>query len=212
MSSIRIEATKVMGALRRARFSIISIIFTHAVVVAVGIGMAHTGNQFALSYRDGLVARVHASDPVSLASQQGDDLRAAVIETARTQWACVATGLTGLTVVSPFVLSMYRGWVGGIVSVDNSHISWLVEARQAIYYLSVVILQLMPYSLAAGAGVNLGLTYFRPRDDYQGEKWMGYPKEAIRDLVRILVLIMPFVVAANLWEFLSPLNRQVKSA
>lgn len=196
-----------MAALSRARFSILAMMLVHAVTVTAGIIMVHTGNEFALSYRDALVARARASDPVSLAAQQGDDLRAAVIESARTQWACLATGLTGLTVIPPFILTGYRGWVGGIVSVDNSHISRLGEAGQAIYYLSVVLLQLIPYSLAAGAGLNLGLTYFRKREDYRGEKWIGYPKEAIWDFVRIFVLTIPLVVAANLWEFLSPLNR-----
>jgi hypothetical protein len=36
---------------------------------------------------------------------------------------------------------------------------------------------------------------------------MGYPKEAVWDFVRILILIIPFVVVVNLKEFLSPLNR-----
>lgn len=82
-----------------------------------------------------------------------------------------------------------------------------MDPGRAIYYLSVLILQLIPYSLGGGAGVSLGLTYFRPRSEYQGERWIGYPKEAVWDFVRILVLMLPFVVVANLWEFLSPLNR-----
>ncbi len=96
--------------------------------------------------------------------------------------------------------------VGGIVSVSDSHASRLGEARSAIYYLSVVILQLIPYSLAAGAGLNVGTSYFRARKEYRGEKWIGYPKEALWDFVRIFVLTVPFVIVANLWEFLSPLN------
>jgi len=198
--------TKIITAVRRARSSIIAIALTHAIAVTVGIVMVHAGNQFALSYRDRLVAQANASDPVSLSFQQGLRLRAALIETARTYWACLSIGLTGLSIIFPFALSGYRGWIGGIVSVGGSHISRLIVLNQAIYYLSVVILQLIPYSLAAGAGLNLGLTYFRPRQEYQGEKWIGYPKEAIWDLVRIFILIIPFVIVANFWEFLSPLN------
>jgi hypothetical protein len=97
--------------------------------------------------------------------------------------------------------------VGGIVSVDDSHASRLIDPGQATYYISVLVLQLIPYSLAGGAGVQLGLIYFRSRSDYQGDRWIGYPKDAVWDFVRILVLIIPFVVAANLWKFLSPLNR-----
>ena len=181
-----------LGALRRARFSILAIALAHAITLTVGIVMVQTGSQIAWSYRDRLVARARASDPVSLAAQQGDHIRAGLLEAARTQWACLATGLTGLTVIPPLALSGYRGWVGGIVSVDDNHVSRLSEPYQAVYYLSVVLLQLIPYSLAVGAGLNLGLTYFRSRRDYQGEMWMGYPKEAIWDFVRIFVLTIPF--------------------
>ena len=193
-----------MGALHRARFSIIAIALMHVITVTAGMVMVHTGNAFALSYRDRLVARANASDPVSLAYQRGRRLRATLIEAARTQWACVSMSVTGLTVVSPFALTAYRGWVGGIVSVDGNHRSRLVEPGEAVYYLSVVILQLIPYSLAGGAGVNVGLVYFRPRAEYQGPKWIGYPKEALWDLVRILVLIIPLVAVANAVEFLTP--------
>lgn len=207
MPSIKLALANAALALHRARGPILAIALTHVLAVLAGAVMVHAGNQAALSFRDSLVAQAHASDPVSIASRQGDDLRAAVIETARTQWACVAVGATGLTVVSPFALTAYRGWVGGVVSVNSKHVSRLADLGQAVYYLSVILLQIIPYSLAAGAGVNLGLTYFRPRADYPGERWWGYPKEAIRDFVRILVMIIPFVVAANFWEFLSPLNR-----
>jgi hypothetical protein len=202
-----VGGVEVLLALRRARLSIIAIAMMHAIALIVGMLMVHVGNSYALTYRDKLVSKATATDPVSLAYARGDSLRAALIESARTQWACLASAITGLTVISPFVLSAYRGWVGGIVSVDSSHISRLVQVSEATYYLSVVVLQLIPYSLAGGAGVNLGLTYFRKRADYQGERWIGYPKEAIRDFVWILILTIPFVLSANLWEFLSPLNR-----
>jgi hypothetical protein len=147
------------------------------------------------------------ADPVSLAFERGENLRAALVEAARTQWVCAAVAVTGLTVVSPFVLAAYRGVVGGVVSVDDNHVSRLQHPDEAIYYLSVVILQIIPYTLAGGAGVKLGLTYFGRGREYQGDGWLGYPKEAICDVVRILALTVPFVLVANLWEFLSPLSR-----
>ncbi len=66
-----------------------------------------------------------------------------------------------------------------------------------------LILQLVPYSLAGGAGVNLGIAYLRPRPFYQGDKWQGIPKEAIRDAFRIYLLVAPLFLAASLWEFLA---------
>jgi hypothetical protein len=56
-----------------------------------------------------------------------------------------------------------------------------------------------------GAGVNLGVAYFRPRPYYQSEKWLGMPKEAILDVFRIYTLVVPLFLVASLWEFLSPL-------
>jgi hypothetical protein len=206
MSGIRAEMSNLVIAFRRARASIITITLVHTIAVAVGMALVHGGNQTALAYRDRLVARARSSDPVSLADQEGDRLRAALLEAARTQWACLAAGLTGPTVIGPLALSAYRGWVGGIVSVDGDHVSRLREPSEAVYYLSVIVLQLIPYSLAVGAGLNLGHAYFRPRSDYPGDRWMGYPKEAISDFFRVFLATIPLVLAANLWEFLSPLR------
>ena len=70
-----------------------------------------------------------------------------------------------------------------------------------MYYLTTLILQLIPSILGGGAGVNLGLSYYRPRPYYQGEKWLGLPKEALRDGLRIYILVMPLLLIASLWEF-----------
>ncbi len=207
MAWIRREVAKTIGAVRKARTCILAIALAHVLAAAAGVITVHAGYVPALAYRDRLVTRARSSDPVSLAFQRGETLRAALVEAARTQGVCVAVAVTGLTVVSPFVMAAYRGVVGGIVSVDDNHVSRLQYPDQALYYLSVVILQIIPYAMAGGAGVKLGLTYFRKAREYQGDRWQGYPKEAMWDVVRILVLIVPFVLAANLWEFLSPLNR-----
>jgi hypothetical protein len=207
MAWIRKEAVKTIEAVRKARTWILAVAIVHGCAVAAGAALVHAGYVPALAYRDRLVGQARSADPVSLAYQQGENLRASVVEAARTQWVCIAVAVTGLTVVSPFVLAAYRGLVGGVVSVDDHHGSRLLHPDQAIYYLSVVILQIIPYALAGGAGVELGLTTFRRGGEYEGDRWLGYPKEAIWDMVRILVLIIPFVLVANLWEFLSPLNR-----
>ena len=66
-----------------------------------------------------------------------------------------------------------------------------------------LILQLIPYSLAGGAGVNLGIAYLRPPPIYQGDKWYGLPKEALRDVLRLYLLVVPLFFVASLWEFLA---------
>jgi hypothetical protein len=104
-------------------------------------------------------------------------------------------------------MAIQQGWVGGIVSVLDDHTSRLDDPRSAFYYLLTLFLQLIPYSLAVGAGVNVGIALFRPPPYYQGQKWLGiFPAEAMRDIGRIYLVVIPLFLAASLWEFLSPWN------
>jgi hypothetical protein len=111
--------------------------------------------------------------------------------------------VAGLSVVVPYPFAAYRGWVGGIVSVNNAHVSRLAQPSEAVYYVVTLLLQLIPYSLAGGAGVNLGIAYLRPQPFYQGSKWYGLPKEGVRDVLRIYLLVAPLFLVASMWEFLA---------
>ena len=51
--------------------------------------------------------------------------------------------------------------------------------------------------------MNLGIASFRPRSFYQGDQWLGFSKEAIRDVFRIYSLVVPLFLVAALWEFLA---------
>jgi len=62
----------------------------------------------------------------------------------------------------------------GIVSVDGNHVSRLLNPTNSAYYLSVVFLQLTAYTLAAGAGVNAGLSFWRPQPVYAEKKWFHF--------------------------------------
>lgn len=89
----------------------------------------------------------------------------------------------------------------------GDHSSRLNDPRSAVYYLSTLLLQLVPFSLATGAGVNLGVSLFRPPVYYQSQKWLGpFPREALRDLAWIYALVIPLFLLASLWEFLSHWN------
>jgi len=89
--------------------------------------------------------------------------------------------ISGFAIVFPYPFVVYQGWVGGIVSVRRDHTSRLNNPRSAVYYLLTLLLQVIPYSLAVGAGVNGGVALFRPAPCYQGEKWLGlWPKEVLR--------------------------------
>ncbi len=194
----------VVRALRRARLAILTVGLTYLLAVAVGAVMVHAGNGFALSYRDRLLATARAGEPALVALQRGMPLRAALIDFAENLFlGAVPTSLTGLTVVSPYGFAAFRGWIGGIVSMGDGRMSRLAEAHEAAYYIITLVLQLIPYTLSGGAGVSLGLSYFRPAPDYRGDKWIGYPKEAIRDYLRIYLLVVPLFLFASLWEFLA---------
>jgi hypothetical protein len=168
--------------------------------------MVHSGNQFALDCRDQLVARARANSPVLLADQNGDYQRAALIDFAQNlAFGAIPSTIGGLAIVLPYPVAAYRGWVGGIVSVTRTHESRILNRRRAGSYLTTLLLQLVPYSLAGGAGVMLGMAYLRRRHErIRSERWLGLPADVVRAVLRIYVLVVPLLLIASLWEFLNP--------
>ncbi len=162
--------------------------------------MVHSGNEFALFFRDRLVSEAQAGSVLT----QPNPVSMALADFSGNLRGAAADALGGLGVVFPFPLVVYRGWVGGIVSVDGNHASRLQQPTSAAYYFSVIFLQLTAYTLAAGAGVNAGLSFWRVRPEYAEKKWLGISVEALRDLGRIFILVVPIFLLASLWEFLSP--------
>ncbi len=187
-------------ALARARLSILTVGLTYLISVVIGMVMVHTGNPFALASRDRIVAQAQAS-PILVALDQNDRLRAAVLDFGANLFGALANTLGGLGVFVAYPIVAYRGWIGGIVSLDSAHASRLADPPEAVYYLTTLVLQLIPYTLSGGAGVNMGLAFIRPKPYYQGEKWWGIPQEAIRDVLRIYLLVVPLFLLASLWEF-----------
>lgn len=198
----------VIRAVARARLSILTIALTYAVFITLGIMFVHLRNASALAYRDKIVGDASRTEPAALARGQGHNLRAALLDfSANLTRGAVPMTVMGLAIVMPYPWVAYQGWIGGIVSVRGDHSSRLADWRPALYYLLTLVLQLIPYSLALGSGVNVGVSMFRPPAYYQGQKWIGLlPKEAVRDLLRTYVLVVPLFLVASLWEFLSPWN------
>ena len=195
-------ARQVRQALTRARFPIVLMMCTYAGAVTVGAIMAHTGNAFALRTGDHLVARAHAEDPASLALAKGNRFQAAGWDFSRNLLlGAIPNTIGGLAIGIPYLMATYRGWVGGIVSVDRRHVSRLKDPQERTYYLVTLLLQLIPYSLAGGAGVRVGVAYLRRRQN-PGPLWMGLPREAVGDVLLIYVLVVPLFALASVWEFL----------
>jgi uncharacterized membrane protein SpoIIM required for sporulation len=193
-------AGNVIRALDRARMPILTIAITYFISVGIGMLMVHAGNEWAIAYRDRVVSKAQSSS-IIIALDQNDRLRAALLDAAGNLLGAITNTLEGLGVIFPYPFIVYRGWIGGIVSVDSLHRSRLADSKEAAYYLITLTLQLIPSILAGGAGVNIGVANFRPRSFYQGERWLGISKEAIRDAFRIYLVVVPLLLLASLWEF-----------
>jgi stage II sporulation SpoM-like protein len=193
-------AGNVIRALDRARMPILTIAITYFISVGIGMVMVHARNEWAIAYRDRVVSKAQSSS-IIIALDQNDRLRAALLDAAGNLLGAITNTLEGLGVIFPYPFIVYRGWIGGIVSVDSLHRSRLADSKEAAYYLITLTLQLIPSILAGGAGVNIGVANFRPRSFYQGERWLGISKEAIRDAFRIYLVVVPLLLLASLWEF-----------
>jgi len=191
-------------AVRRAWLPIGTIALTYFVSFGIGIGMAHAGSGFALTRRDSLVRNGETHDQSAIAFQEGKRFKAIAIEFGRDCYRALIKTVQGLTVIVPYPLAVQGGWYGGILSIDSNHLSQLRDPFNAIYYLCFEVLQIISSSLAAGAGVNLTLASLRSRPPYQGDRWFFVPKEAVRDLLRIYLLVVPLVFISAVWEYFVP--------
>ncbi len=196
-------ATRIALAVARARWAVLAVAATYLVSLLAGMVMVHAGNAWALAQRDQLVGDAQTTQIVT-SLNSGDEVRAALLDTGGNLFGALVNTGEGLGIIFPFPFVAYRGWVGGLVSVNGAHASRLADPSQAAYYLSVLVMQLIPFSLAGGAGVNVGIANFRPPPYYQGKKFLTLPQEALRDVLWIYCLVVPLFLVASLWEFASP--------
>lgn len=205
--SISVLINSIARAVGRARISILTIAGAYIISILIGMVMVHAGNTLALNYRDQLVRKAVQQSP-ALAASHGDNLQAALWDfSGNLVIGAFPRTIMGFGIIFPYPSVVYQGWVGGIVSVRKDHTSRLNDPRPAVYYLLTLFLQVIPYSLAVGAGVNVGVSLFRPPPYCQTGKWLGlFPKEALWDAGRIYLLVIPLFLVASLWEFLSSWN------
>jgi uncharacterized membrane protein SpoIIM required for sporulation len=208
LAAVRNSVAPIARAVNRARYPILFTAIVYFSSVSIGMIMVHSGNKFALEYRDRLVNQSLRSNPASTAYLQGNNIQAAVWDfVGNLVLGAFPKTVSGFSILLPYPMVIQQGWVGGIVLVRNDHTSRLSEIHSAIYYLLTLFLQLVPYSMAVGAGVNVGIAVFRTPPCYEGRKWFGIlPEEALRDAGRIYLIVIPLFLIASLWEFLSPWN------
>jgi hypothetical protein len=192
-----------LRAIDKARMAILSVGVVYVLSVATGIGMASVGNAYALDRRDAIVASAQ-SDDILVAYRSGDRLRAALLDfAANLGLGGVTSTVLGISVVGAYPVFVYRGWVGGIVSVDAQHRSRLASPDTALYYLVTLVLQLIPYSIAGGVGVRLGIGAWRDMRGSSRPSVLGLRTDRLRDAALAYVVIAPLFLLASLWEFLA---------
>lgn len=193
-------------AVRRARDPLAWVALAYAVGVSAGVIAVHAGSPFALRERDRIVGHAVAHDAPSLALARGERVSAALFDfVGNLGRGAVPYTIMGLGVVIPLPLIVYQGWVGGIVSVDGNHASRFSSTTEALYYSGVMLLQLIPYSLAAAAGIRLGLAFVMPKSRYgyaDSEQWFGLPSEGVKDVLRLYAVVVPLFLLASFVEFL----------
>jgi uncharacterized membrane protein SpoIIM required for sporulation len=192
-----------IAAIRRSRLAILTIAATYVLSVAVGIAMVSSRDDFALERRDQIVGAAQSSETL-VALRAGEPVRAAVLDFASNLvLGGVTSTILGVAVVGVYPIVAYRGWVGGIVSVDARHESRLGDPSRAGYYLLTLLLQLIPYSIAGGMGVQLGVDAWRAVKTPRPDTWLGLPTDRLRDVAHAYLLIVPLFLVAALWEFLA---------
>jgi len=194
---------RISDALRRARAPIAILAVVSVCSLAVGGVLATAGNSLALAQRDAIVGAAESSE-ITSAYNQDDRLKAALLDAAGNVEVGLIASVTGLAVVGPLPIAAYRGWIGGVVSVDAQHHSRLGQPGPAFYYLVTVALQQIPFILTGGAGMYLGLVAWRRRNDESVRPWLTLriPGEAVRDVAWIWALALPFFLAGSLFEFM----------
>src|SRR5512142_360058 len=88
----------ILRAVQRARMAILTAALTYLVAVNVGMIMVHTGNAWAIGYRDRIVSRAQAS-AITTAFHQDKRLRAAVLDFFGNLYGAVVTTLAGIGVI-----------------------------------------------------------------------------------------------------------------
>ncbi len=170
--------------------------------------MSHYGNSFALSQRDKIVGAAVANDKASINYQSGNNFTAALYDCAGNLiFAAVPQTILGFGIIIPYFSVVYQGWVGGIVSVDNSHQSRFKTVKGSAYYIIVLLLQFIPFSLSIGAGIKCGVDFYKHNSTVSWKIWdYRTPKLSLKNLGYVYVVAIPLFVVASCFEFLSSWN------
>jgi len=195
-------------AIKRCKNFILSVFIAYCISCLVGIVMSQNGNNFALSCRDKIVGRAVKTDKASINYQEGNNFLAALNDfKANLLFGAVPQTLMGFGIVIPYFSVLRQGWVGGIVSVNNSHQSRFKNPKTLVYFFIVLLLQFIPFSISIGAGIKCGIDFFKHNSSVSWKFWnYRMPLASLKDLGYILLLSIPLFFIASCFEFLSSWN------
>ena len=167
--------------------------------------MVHLGNRFASTCRDKIVGNAIKNDKASINYNSGNRLYAALIDfRGNLLFSAVPQTIAGLGIVIPYFSVAYQGWVGGIVSIKANH-SRFNNWESTLYYLIVLILQYIPYSLAIGSGIKLGIDTYKLNKNNKILKYR-IDKSGLKDVLLIYIFVIPLFFIASCFEFISSWN------
>ena len=198
----------VSDAVKRCKVFVLTVFIAYCLSCLTGIIMSHNGNQFAVSSRDNIVGKAMKSDKASINYQEGNKFSAALHDFMGNLFlGAVPQTLMGFGIVIPYFFVLKQGWVGGIVSIDSEHKSRFKNFKSTFYYLFVLLLQFIPYSLAIGAGVKCGIDFynFNRMNGWNLSKFK-IQKSSLFDLCYVYILVVPLFFIASCFEFLSAWN------
>lgn len=193
---------RVQLAVHRTRNGVLLMGCAYGFGLIVGIVSVHLGQQQSLALRDRIVSKAQTSSSTLSYASEGHPIAAAAVDFGGNLLGATLTAAGGWYAPAPFPLAIYRGLIGGVVSVDGKHRSRFRTFEGGLYYGLVVSLQLAGYILCGGAGVNLGLARVKPRPGYEGRRFLSVPIEAIRDAAYMYVLVIPIFAFASALEYL----------
>jgi hypothetical protein len=198
----------ILEALQRCRVYANSILLTYILTCFIGILMTHYGNEFALLQRDKIVHAIATNDKASINYQSGNNFTAALFDCAENIfYAAVPQTVLGLGVIFPYFSVAYQGWVGGIVSVDDTHHSRFKNFKASAYYIIVSLLQQIPFSLCIGVGIKCGIDCYKLNSAISWKIWnYRIPKANLEEVGYVYLVSVPLFFLASCFEFLSHWN------
>jgi hypothetical protein len=107
--------------------------------VFAGPLIVHSGNRYALDFRDKLIGAAERESPILRQFHRGNSAAAAAIDATGNAIAGFLGMVEGYGIPAGYAIAAYRGWIGGVVSVVDANRSRFAKPHGAFYYLATLL-------------------------------------------------------------------------